>query len=487
MMPKGKSPLRRWLLALAVFVWCAGAALTPSNAESPCLTTEDGRCLPAPVMATEGLRPRGNTSLKHASPPSKGPGALVRRRDEVPPAQLSAALQATRRPARGLAARGWWRVSPAPGETMDDLLARLGAMPEIAYVEEDTPVEAAYVPNDAYLTSQWALWVTGATDAWDRSKGRDDVWIAVVDTGVDTKIPTGAFAAHPDRPARLLWGLDLVNDDDDPSDDHNPGHGTHVAGIVAAAMDNGLGIAGLCPGCSVLAIKVLGADGRGWNSDVAEGIAYAAYWGHQHNKRTIINVSLGGGPSTVVHEAVAYAQGLGALVVAAAGNDGHMAPNYPAALDGVLAVAATDPSDTPAWFSQYGDLAAPGTDILSTIPWRVGTVTEPYTLMSGTSMAAPMVAGAAALVWSAEPALTAAEVRERLLSSADVPTGWDPSFGVGRLNLAAALPPPSTPTPPPTPQATPSPTPTVIPTARPTTTPTAPLPRIALPVVVAVR
>jgi subtilisin family serine protease len=128
----------------------------------------------------------------------------------------------------------------------------------------------SYLPNDLRLGEQWALPVIGAMAAWDRTMGHADVWIAVLDTGVDD--------THPDRPVNLLRGWDFVNNDNDPWDDH--GHGTHVAGIAAAATDNGQGVAGLWPGCSVLAIKVLAADGRGWNSDVAEGIEYAAYWGH---------------------------------------------------------------------------------------------------------------------------------------------------------------------------------------------------------------
>jgi len=447
-------------VALVLLAWGAAIVLAPSQAQSPCLETEDGRCVAAPALADDGprlgARPEGRpTSI------AAGPAVLVRRRDAVSPSHFGALLQAGGSAgAQGLGLHGWWRVSPAPGETIEALTARLRAMPEVAYAEEDTHVQASYLPNDPRLADQWALPVVEADMAWDDTMGHDDVWIAVVDTGVDD--------THPDAPSDLWWGWDFANDDGDPWDDN--GHGIHVAGIAAAATDNAQGVAGLCPDCDLLAVKVLADDGRGWNSDVADGIAFAAYWGHYYDKRTIINLSLGGGYSVAVADAVAYAQSLGALVVAAAGNDGPQEPQYPAALDGVLAVAATDEDDTPAWFSQYGDIAAPGVYILSTVP-------DGYQYYSGTSMASPMVAGAAGLVWSLDPSLTATGVSDRLLANVDVPTGWNSAYGAGRLNAARALAPePSptptdtaTPTPPATDTATPEPTPTF--TATPEATP----------------
>jgi thermitase len=467
-------PMWQWLAILVLVAWGAGVALAPSQAQPPCLGTEDGRCLPAPAQVEKGPRlaaGAGSEDPDRSPSAPQWPAALVRRRDAVSTSRFAALLRDDGHTgARGLGLRGWWRVSPAPGETMEALLARLRAMPEVACVEEDTCVQASYLPNDAYLGDQWALPAIAAVAAWDRTLGDDDVWIAVVDSGVDD--------THADAPADLWWGWDFANDDNDPWDDN--GHGTHVAGIAAAATDNAHGVAGLCPECDVLAVKVLTDDGRGWNSDVADGIAFAAYWGHDYGKRTIINVSLGGGYSYAVAEAVAYAQGLGALVVAAAGNDGPTAPDYPAALDGVLAVTATDENDAPAGFSQYGDIAAPGVDILSTVPsWCVAPDMPPYQSWSGTSMASPMVAGAAGLVWSRAPSLSAPEVSGRLLANVEVPVGWNPAYGAGRLNVARALSPDPTPTPTftatpePTSTNTPEPTPTLTPTPVPSATPTA--------------
>ena len=212
------------------------------------------------------------------------------------------------------------------------------------------------------------------------------------------------------------------------------GHGTHVAGIAAAATNNGIGIAGISWGARVMPVKVLDQYGNGWYSDIADGIVYAA-----DNGAKIINLSLGGAAaSQTLCQAAAYAQQKGALLVAAAGNAGA-AVLYPAACDGVLAVAATDRSDQRASFSNYGpevDLAAPGVDIYSTWPWLDGYFTK-----SGTSMAAPHVSGVAALVWSRWPEWTNMAVSRRITETAvDVDAaGWDPYTGWGRLDAAAAL------------------------------------------------
>jgi subtilisin family serine protease len=259
--------------------------------------------------------------------------------------------------------------------------------------------------------------------------GTAGVWIAIVDTGVDY--------THPDLVSSRLWlGWDFVNSDNNPMDDH--GHGTHVAGIAGANTNNGQGVAGVCWGCGLLAVKVLGADGSGLTSWVADGIQYAAYWGAAFGKRTVINLSLGSPyPSSVLADAVAYAQGQGALIVAAAGNNGLDQLFYPAAYPGVIGVAATDSSDQRASFSNSGshvDIAAPGVSILST-KWSW------YYYKSGTSMATPHVAGVAGLVWSARPALTASQVCGALLRTAmDLGTsGRDDIYGYGRLNAEAAV------------------------------------------------
>ncbi|MDT7883385.1 MAG: S8 family peptidase [Thermoflexus sp.] len=355
----------------------------------------------------------------------------MKRKANVPPGAFRAGLAAAGFPsAEALAVPQWWRVPVSPGEDPEALAARLRRRPDVETAEVDRPVRIAFTPNDPYYGSQWNLPKIRAPQAWDVVTGTTGVWIAIVDTGVDY--------THPDLASSRLWlGWDFANSDNNPMDDH--GHGTHVAGIAGANTNNGQGVAGVCWGCGLLAVKVLGADGSGLTSWVADGIQYAAYWGAAFGKRTVINLSLGSPyPSSVLADAVAYAQGKGALIVAAAGNDGVNELFYPAAYPGVIGVAATDSADQQAFFSNSGahvDLAAPGVQILSTM------LDSQYASMDGTSMATPHVAGVAGLVWSARPALTASQVCGALLRTAvDLGTsGRDDIYGYGRLNAEAAV------------------------------------------------
>ena len=257
--------------------------------------------------------------------------------------------------------------------------------------------------------------------------------MAVVDTGVDY--------THPDLKADYdAHGYDYVHNDDDPypvgdgiGGDRGVDHGTHVAGIIGATINNNTGIAGLAQ-VPIMAVRVLNDEGRGSYWSVAKGIVYAANAGAK-----IINLSLGGGKSgKVLESAIQFAQATGCLIIAAAGNTGKRGVEYPAKYDAVIAVSATDQNDNLASFSSYGpevELAAPGVKILSTTPG------DHYGVMSGTSMAAPHVAGVAALVWAANPKLTAAQVRKILCDTADDlgPSGRDEKFGYGRVDAYRAV------------------------------------------------
>ena len=444
--------MRRWagrgLLFVAVWV---GAALPmppvalsqtpPATAagEGCFLALEDGRCLPPPASAP-GAAPPSAAGARAA----RGPAVLVKRREAIPPAAFRSALAAAGFPgAEALALPRWWRAPVPPGQDPEALARRLQAHPAVETAEVDREVHALFTPNDPYYgIFQWNLPQIRAPQAWDLVTGTASVGIAVVDTGVDYY--------HPDLASSRLWlGYDFANDDSDPMDDH--GHGTHVAGIAAANTNNGIGVAGVCWGCDILAVKVLGADGSGSVSWVASGIRYAADWGAAWGKRTVINLSLGGPDDVaVLRDAVAYARSKGALIVAAAGNDNTSAPFYPAAYPGVIGVSAVDDNDQKAWFSNYGpyvDLAAPGVDILSTIP------SNDYGWASGTSMAAPHVAGVAGLLWSIRPMFTADQVCEGLLrTAADLgPPGRDDFYGYGRVDAYAAVRPFGPPLPPPGP------------------------------------
>lgn len=313
---------------------------------------------------------------------------------------------------------------------VDQVMARLAHNPQIAYVEPEYRLHLARTPNDPLYSQQWALPQIAAPAAWERTTGVTAVRIAIVDTGVD--------ARHPELAGRVLPGRDFVHNDDDASDDH--GHGTFIAGVIGAAGDDGVGVAGVCWSCQILPVKVMDADGNGGSGTVAQGIRWAVDQGAQ-----VINISVGGARNpAVLRQAIVYAEQRGVLVVAAAGNEA-LAGNpveYPAGYPSVLAVAATTPTDQHAIFSNYGDqidLAAPGVGITS-VAWTPGEAGS-YTREDGTSAATPFVAGVAGLLLSVNPELRAEALRQLLTASADDlgAAGWDVYTGAGRVNAARAL------------------------------------------------
>jgi len=352
----------------------------------------------------------------------------VKRASEVSAASFDEVLGRAGYPeAEGLLVPQWWRVCARDPQNIATEVQQLLASPHVLAAEEEGRSTLSGSPNDTYYGLQWGLPRIGAPAAWDVTVGSSDVLVAAVDSGFDY--------THPDAPNDLWLGWDFGDGDDDPYDIE--GHGTHVLGIAAAATNNAEGVAGLCPGCAALTIKVSDSDGVIWDSYLCDGIEEAAWDGAYLGKRTVINISIGGAYSPVKQDAIEYAQGLGALVIASAGNGGPGTPWYPAALPGVIAVTATDGYDSHAPFSQYGDIGAPGVEILSTVPlWAAA---PPYASMPGTSMASPLVAGAAGLVWSAHPEYTPMQVRFALYRSVDVPTGWDRHYGIGRLDVAGAV------------------------------------------------
>ncbi|WP_349409916.1 S8 family peptidase [Pseudalkalibacillus sp. SCS-8] len=291
----------------------------------------------------------------------------------------------------------------------------------VEFAEPNATFHASYTPNDPfYASEQYAPQKVEADKAWDITQSASSVKIAVIDTGVDYN--------HPDLSGKVIKGYDYVQDDNDPMDEHY--HGTHVAGIAAANTDNGIGIAGNAPNASILAIRVLDEGGSGTLDDVAQGIRYAADQGAQ-----VINLSLGGLLGTqTLKEAVDYAWNKGSVVVAAAGNESSTKPSYPAYYSNAIAVAATDQNDNLAYFSNYGtwvDIAAPGVSIYSTMPGNA------YDNLSGTSMAAPVVAGVAGLL--ASQGRSAAEIRTALEETADNVTGTGVFFQNGRVNAFKAV------------------------------------------------
>ncbi|WP_052339147.1 S8 family peptidase [Gorillibacterium massiliense] len=295
------------------------------------------------------------------------------------------------------------------------------AEPHYFYMTNEAPM----TPNDQlYSRYQWNLPKINTENGWTQSKGSSDVIVAVVDTGVDLN--------HPDLQGRLVKGYNVFDQSSSAKDD--VGHGTHVAGVIAATVNNSLGIAGMTWNNPIMPVKVLDSSGSGNTYNVAQGIIWAADHGAK-----VINLSLGNyASSSFLQDAIRYAFDKDIVLIAAAGNDNTDKPGYPAAYDEVFAVAATDEGNKKASFSNYGDyidVAAPGVSIASTYP------DNQYAALSGTSMASPHVSALAALIRSANPALKNTEVMDIMRKSANDlgNPGKDNQFGYGEINVSQAL------------------------------------------------
>lgn len=356
-------------------------------------------------------------------------------------------------------------VVRAPAGELTEALDALNADPDVRVAEPDAPVRA--LTNDTWWAKLWGLENTGQTlfgvtgnpdadidapAAWTVSTGTG-VTVAVVDSGMQLNHPDLATQVGGNPGERTGgketngvdddgngkvddWqGWDFVSGDNVPQD--GDGHGTHVAGTIAARKDNGAGVAGVAPDARVMPLRALDDDGEGYSSDVADAFAYAGAVGAR-----VVNASLGGpSPSTPIANAIAAYPNT--LFVVAAGNDGRdngTTPTYPCNYThaNILCVGATDATDLRASFSNWGatsvDLFAPGDTILSAYKG------SQYAYLDGTSMAAPHAAGAAALVVAANPAATAAQVKAALMTTVDPKSQLAPrSVSGGRLNAARAL------------------------------------------------
>ena len=304
--------------------------------------------------------------------------------------------------------------------------------PEVEYAEPNYFVHALSVtPNDPYYGTQWHLPKIKADEAWVETKGSSEVRIAVVDTGIDLD--------HPDIDAQVISGYDFVNGDNEPDDDE--GHGTHMAGIIAAETNNGEGVAGINWYAGLMPVKVLDEEGAGTHADVALGLIYAA-----DNGARVINLSFGGeDPSQTMEDAINYAYSKGCILVAGAGNEGG-GVLYPARYPNCIAVGATDEGDNwcgesiwgAGFSSSYGaeiDVVAPGNNIVSTYPGGG------FAVGSGASMATACVSGMAALTVSVNPNLSNVQVRDVIRSTCDdlMEAGWDEYTGYGRINVLEAI------------------------------------------------
>ncbi|MCH7688623.1 MAG: S8 family serine peptidase, partial [Planctomycetes bacterium] len=359
---------------------------------------------------------------------------------------------------------GLYQVYLTGSTSVDAAIEDYQSKSGVLMAERDYVIQlsVASTPNDPSFSSLWGLNNEGQTgglldadidalEAWDVTTGSSDVIVAVIDTGIDYTHPdlagnmwinSGEIAGNgidDDGNGYIddIYGYDFYNNDGDPYDDH--GHGTHVAGTIAAVGDNDVGVIGVAPNVKLMALKFLSGGGYGYISDAIRALDYAVSMGAQ-----ISNNSWGGGGfSSAMYASLQNARNAGHIFVAAAGNsasNNDISPQYPANYDtdNVISVAATDHNDDLAWFSSYGantvDLAAPGVNIYSTTPGNT------YSTYSGTSMATPHVTGVVALVMSQHPDWTYDQIINQVLATTDslgslqgkVVTG-------GRLNAASAL------------------------------------------------
>ncbi|MDZ5471920.1 S8 family serine peptidase [Bacillus sp. 31A1R] len=293
----------------------------------------------------------------------------------------------------------------------------------IINAEPDYIVKRSYLPNDPHISKQWHHNILGSSVAWEKTMGMKEVIVAVIDDGIELN--------HSDLKDQIVFPYDVITQS--RSEINQGKHGTHVAGIIAASINNQFGGSGVAPKTKIMPINVFNGE-YAYTSDIIKGIHYAL-----ENGAKIINLSLGmPSYSKELEEAIQNAYQKGLVIIAAAGNESNSQFYYPAAYKEVISVSATNEQDQFASFSNFGshiDVSAPGYNILSTLP------NNQLGYMSGTSMASPMVAGAAALIWALEPHLTNLDVAKRIITAVDDlgTPGKDLYYGYGRINLEKAL------------------------------------------------
>lgn len=314
-------------------------------------------------------------------------------------------------------------------ETLQEL-KRSPLKQDTEYIEANYLYHALEVPNDPEYSKQWNFRNINVEQAWDETKG-DGITVAVIDTGV-SKVPDLKLT-------NFVKGYDFVNNKDDASDDN--GHGTHVAGTIAQSTNNGYGVAGIAYQANIMPLKVLSGSGGGTIADIAEAIKFAA-----DNDADVINLSLGGGgASNMIEEAIKYAHSKGVVIIAAAGNEGRNSSSYPARYPDVMSVSATDAAGDKASYSNFGagvDISAPGGSetgkiIQNTVDPSSGE--SVFVGFQGTSMAAPHVAGVAALVRATGVEDPTEVVNILKQSSRRVQEDHLNHFGSGHLDAGAAV------------------------------------------------
>lgn len=305
---------------------------------------------------------------------------------------------------------------------------------DVEYAEPNYIAKVSELTNDPKLSdgTQWGMFKTQAaasgSSAWNYAKSDVSVKVAILDTGIDQD--------HSDLSSKIVSNKNCTSS---TTVDDLYGHGTHVAGIAAAVTNNTTGVAGMGYNARLMNVKVLGDDGSGAYSWIADCLTWAA-----DNGASVVNMSLGGSfNSQTLQNAVNYAWNKGVVLSAAAGNSGSQSPSYPAYYANVIAVAATDSNDRKASWSNFGkwvDVAAPGVSIYSTLPNHANSIgTLNYGSLSGTSMASPHVAGLAALIWPTTYGGSNVNVRKQIEATSDKISGTGKYWTYGRINALRAV------------------------------------------------
>jgi subtilisin family serine protease len=431
----------------------AASALAPAIGEAP---TAGEAPAPAPSQGEPPLGPvegpdlpsQFNTTFEQDPDVANGTVIIVLKdKDEPPPASLTDAVEIKKK--YDGTSKGALLAKVSANETIASTIEKAMADPSVKYAEPNYILRASDVaPNDPdYSGYQWNMPKISMPKAWGFSTGATNVLVCVIDTGIDYNHPdlapnmaSGNSAAVNGLPSvSLTKGFNAITDAEDAMDDNR--HGSHCAGVIGAKGDNSMGIAGVNWSVKLTGCKFLSAGGSGYTSDALQCLDWCV---NGAGAKISSNSWGGGGYSQSMKDAIAAAEASNQhLFIAAAGNDRNdndVSPSYPASypLPNVISVAATDSSDALASFSNYGTssvhIAAPGVNIYSTVP------TAAYASYSGTSMACPHVAGAAAMLLGIDINLTAQEIKTMIMSYGDsVPGLSGKVVGTKRLNVGAAV------------------------------------------------
>jgi subtilisin family serine protease len=410
---------------------------------------------PVQTMSTERPAPASSSAAQPAPLADYKEGELIVKFKSDVSVNDTAFSAHGLRVVKSLESIGVYQCAITDDRSVTDALTQCNANSEIEYAEPNYIYHTFVTPNDSRFSELYGMTIIGGPAAWDIQTGSRSIIVGVIDTGVDynhedlennmwrnpgeTGDGKEDNGVDDDGNGRVddFRGWDFINNDNNPFDDNQ--HGTHCSGSIGAEGNNGRGVVGVNWNVTIMPLKFLGADGSGTTDDAVSAIIYGANMG----AKVLSNSWGGGGRSQALEDAIEYANGRGVLFVAAAGNEGSdndRFASYPAnyTVPNVISVAASTSSDNLASFSNYGiktvHLAAPGNSILSTVP------NDRYARLSGTSMATPHVSGAAALVWAQFPALSAAQVKTRVLGSIDRNSNYaDRVITGGRLNINKAL------------------------------------------------